>query len=299
MAWRKKLPNPVRYKRSQYILAVLLAVTLTICGLLAWILLRGGPDVVVEPVSISEYSANQEEDTQVTAPPELDDSEFDAVELQKIIDNWVDVSGDSGVVLADTDGNIIAEKNPEDVFFAASIYKLYVAYAGYQQLDSGLVDESELYINGHTRLECLDLMIKESDSPCAEKLWVELGKQELTDKFFELGIKNTSFTAINTAAYDSALLLGIIARGEGLSERSKELLLESMRTQVYRDTLNKGFSSDVVVYNKIGFNELNEYHDTAIVEFPDGRQLIVSILTDGVGTAKIAELASLIESAVN
>ena len=92
--------------------------------------------------------------------------------MQSTLDEWAEsISGEYGVVISDSDGNILAERNPTQKFFAASIYKLYVAYEGYKQVDGGLVDPSESYINGNTRLECLDLIIRESDSPCAENCW--------------------------------------------------------------------------------------------------------------------------------
>ena len=94
-------------------------------------------------------------------------------------------------------------------------------------------------------------------------------------------------------------MLKIIYGGDGLSDSSRSAFMESMKNQVYRDTLNKSFEQSAVVYNKIGFNELLEYHDTAIIEFSDGRALIVSILTSKVGTKNIVNLGTILQEVVS
>jgi beta-lactamase class A len=222
----------------------------------------------------------------------------DSVALQDALDLWsseLPIRSTASVVIADTDGTLIASRNKDESYFAASIYKMFVAYAGYQQIDIGIVDPGELYLGSITRAECLDLMIRESDSPCAEKLWNELGKQELTNQLISYGITNTSMVNITTTANDSAIMLGRIVRGQGLELPSKTALLESMREQIYTEALRSGFSDAVTVYSKVGFNGQDEYHDLGIIELTDGRQVILSVMTDNVGTSRIADLATKIE----
>lgn len=222
---------------------------------------------------------------------------FDTVVLQGTLDTWnAETPGTKGVVVMSTDGSVLASLNPDRPFFAASIYKLYVAYFGYIQVDTATVDPKQQYINGHTRSECLDLMIRESDSPCAEKLWAEIGKSTLTDKLKAMGINTTSMTNISTTVRDSALMMATIARGEGLTPASQATFLQSAREQIYRDALNKGFSSALTVYNKIGFNGLVEYHDVAIVELQDGRKFVLAVLSENTGTKNIAELGRRVEA---
>ncbi len=290
-------------RTSQVFLGIILSISvLTISLILWWFrantqVLKNAPMAntvtpTQEPEGLTEQqSSSVKNDT----PKEL----FASKELQSVLDNWVSgVSGTASVVLMSTEGRLIASLDKDKKYFTASIYKLYVAYAGYMQLDAGLIDASEPYVNGNNRAECLDLMIRESDSPCGEKLWNEVGKSELTKQLEDYAIYNTSMVALNTTAFDTALMLVRVANGEGLTSPSQTALLESMKNQIYRDALNAGFTGETIVYNKIGFRGLNEYHDTAIVEFTDGRRLIVSVLTDGVGTSSIAELGMLIEESI-
>jgi hypothetical protein len=296
MAWNKSL-NPRKYKDSQQILAFLLLIALIVVGLLVWFISSRTSDSNVTEVDESIV----QDSTRENKTDESEQLAFNAIELQAIVDSWVQASGGtSSVVVSDTDNNILAAHNADKIYFAASIYKLYVAYEGYQQVDSGAVDPEELYINGNTRGECLDLMIRDSDSPCAEKLWNELGKAEITEQLKTYGIENTSMEAITTTAFDASLLLGRVVRGEGLSDKSRTAYLDSMKDQdeLYRRGLPSGFTVSTV-YNKVGWNELVEWHDSAIVELTDGRKLIVAVMSENVGYTNISKLGTEIEKSLN
>lgn len=253
---------------------------------------------------VTTETAEVDDESIVSQPSETKEEEkkpaFDNQKLQTVLDEWassIPGSSRAGVVLMDEAGDELASVSAVETFFTASIYKLYVAYEGYRMVDAGTYDVSTPYLNGKTLGECLDLMIRESNSPCAEKMWNGIGKDLLDAKMKEYGIKNTSMVGLSTTAEDAATMLARIDRGEGLSKESQAKFLESMKTQIYRDTLNVGFSSKVTVYNKIGFNGQLEYHDTAIAKLADGRTIIVSVLTSEVGTKNIVALAQKLEAA--
>lgn len=280
-------------------MALLLTILLVVVGFIIWFVVYK----VSKPTPVSTTAIVTSNSDPITEEPNtgISENQFDAIKLQSVIDDWTtSVDGTSSVVIADVDGNILASSNPNQVYFAASLYKLYVAYAGYQQVDAGLVDPSEIYVDGYTRAECLDLMIRESYSPCAEKLWNELGKAELTQQLETYGIMGTSMTNITTTANDSAIILARIARGEGLSEESQTAYLSSMKDQdsLYRRGLPSGFNT-LTVYNKVGWNEQNEWHDGAVVELANGQKLVVVVMSENVGSANIARLGSAIEEAIS
>jgi len=246
-------------------------------------------ELLIEP---DEPEAEEEADTK-------DLPIFNATSLDSVISQWESQqTGKASVVALTEDGDILASINGEDEYFSASIYKLYVAYFGYQQVYDGVVDPSEMHVNGHTRAECLDLMIRESDSPCAEKLWGEIGQQTVVDRLIDLGITNTTKGGLRTTAHDAAVMMAYMSRGEGLDTESHARFLESAKSQIYRNALNKGFSDNITVYNKIGFREQSEYHDVAIVELADGRRFVLSVFTDGVGSSNIADLGRRVESVI-
>lgn len=275
--------------------ALIMLLIFGVIGLFYW---KEVEKPAIDSTQESEAQLQQTEDSD--QPDQLtQDTIFQNQEVQAVIDNWAGgLTGTASVFISDLDGNRIAVHNQDQVYFAASLYKLFVAYFGYIQVDSGDVDASEPYVGARTRSSCLDAMIRDSDSPCAEKMWVELGKQRLTDALYELGIRDTSMINITTTASDTARILALFGRGGTVSEESQAAFFASAKDQVFRNALNAGFSDNVIVYNKVGFNELKEYHDAAIVELPDGRRFIIAVLTENVGTRNIAELARRVEATI-
>lgn len=220
--------------------------------------------------------------------------------LQPIVDKFIaSHPGIYAVKITDEQGNKLAEVNGDKSFYSASIYKLFVAYAGYQKIDDGTFSLDDPYLSGYSRGKCLDAMIRDSYSPCAEKMWQELGKEELTVQMKNFGLTNTSLVSLTATANDTVIILQKIASGHGLSESSKKAFLDSMKTQdaKYRRGLPAGFS-DLTVYNKVGWNLDQEWHDTAIVELANGQKVIVSVLTTGAGYKNIAQLGTELEKAL-
>ncbi len=287
--WQKRGQIGMK-RRAVILLGILIAISSAVAG---YFYFESKDNETNSPiVSVPETST----DDNIVIEPEV--KKFDSVGLQSVVDEWANsINGEYGVVISDDSGNVLAQANPDQEFFAASTYKLYVAYEGYKQLDAGVIDSSEIYVNGNTRLECLDLMIRESDSPCAEKLWNEIGKEKIETAIVGYGIEDTSMTALRTTASDANKILVRISNGDGLSKESQSSYLSSMKEQPakFRRGLPSGFSS-LIVYNKVGWNELIEWHDTAIIELPDGRRLIVAVFTENVGYANIAKLGASMEA---
>lgn len=294
---------PKPYKKILLICVIVLG--LGAMGAYIWYVLKNTArttDPMPNPAETAFVENSQPEPVQIpseAAPLTKVAAVFDQATSQTTIDTWnAQTPGVKGVVIASADGTVVASINPDQPFFAASIYKLYTAYFGYIEVDAGRANSAEAYSNGRTRSECLDVMIRESDSPCGEKMMNEIGKAELTSKLKAVGITSTEMGSLSTTARDAATIMAKISKGEGLTPASQATFLESARNQIFRDALNKGFSTNVTVYNKIGFKELKEYHDVAIVELKDGRTFIVAVLTENVGTKNIAELGRRLEAIV-
>ena len=171
-------------KKSQIALALILLATLACVSFVLWWFYKN-TSIKQVVTDINPISSNQEQETKTPETQEVQVDEFDSEALQKVIESWgapkITDESRASVVLMDENGEIIAGFKSDTEFFAASIYKLFVTYEGYRAMDAKTVDSNEVYQGGRTRMECLDLMVRESDSPCAEKMWEELGKQELTD----------------------------------------------------------------------------------------------------------------------
>ena len=207
--------------------------------------------------------------------------------LQYLVDAWAKKqSFDSSIIIYDLDnGQVVASHNPDKIFFGASLYKLSVVYHGYK-----LVDSREWLLSGNlsaeqTVKECLNLAISKSDSSCAERLLYLMN-----DK---------SIAKLDLSASDMINVLQKIWAREGISNESWELLMDSMLNQPidYRYGLPYGFKQSKV-YNKVGYEEDEYYHDSAIVVTPSGRAFAIAVLTNAFNYHQIADLGRQIEQKI-
>lgn len=286
-------------KLSRRKLTLLFGLVLIVLVSVAFIVLKRRANNFVQEVPVTETIQTQ--DSQPVSDEPDKEPEFELVDLQPVIDKWAKrQTGKASVVVYDLNNNqTVASYKPDEQYFTASIYKLYVAYMGYQKVADGTYSMSEPYLGSYNRGKCLDEMIRSSYSPCGEKMWAELGKQNITDKMKEYGLQNTSLTGLYTSAADAALILERLFDKTDLSQEHVDLFMDSLEDQPdkYRVGLPSGFTS-ATVYNKVGWNEDLEWHDTAIVTFKDGHSYVVSVMTRSVGRANVVKLAQAIQAKV-
>lgn len=210
--------------------------------------------------------------------------------IQEVVNGWAE-GKDVGVIVYDLDSEqTVAEVNQNKKYFSASLYKMAVVTAGYLAVQSGQ-DASAILTNGQTWSECLDAAIRTSDSPCAEALWAKIGQDKAT----------TSMSASDTIRELRRIWGG--EGGAGLSAENRSKYLDSMLNQqeLYRRGLPSGFSGDVKVYNKVGWNGNQEWHDAAIVTI-GGKNYAIAVMTKGIapnamGWSGVKELGALLEKA--
>lgn len=220
------------------------------------------------------------------------------VNLQPVVDAWVDKqSAEYGIVVYDlANQQIIASNNSDEKYFAASLYKIFVAYLALIDFQNGTQDPNEELTGGFTKKVCVDKMIRESHSPCGEAMMADMGQEALRKRVSDLGIKNTTFAGITTTARDSALILQYLAEGKHLNVENTAFLKDAMRVQEqrFRNGLAKGAPS-ATWETKVGWNEQANYHDIGIMTLPNGRQYVVAILSEGQGkSTPIADFAATI-----
>ncbi len=258
------------------------------------------PEVDVDPKAPMEVTPEPEEDPK----PEF-------IDLQPTVDQWAaSIGSNAGVYIYDLDNDkVAASYNHESIFFTASVYKLFFVYEAYLRINQGLDDPNEYFADGKTRIECLDLIIRESYNPCADPLRNELMGEIgdiIANKF---KIENTSNGALNASAKAVADMLKIYYKHEDLSEELWGKIADSMLNQPtttynWRQGLPSGFS-EAKVYNKVGWsynteeNHWSTYNDAAIVEFTNlKRHYIIVVLTRNTSHKKLIKLGQLIEQKV-
>lgn len=212
------------------------------------------------------------------------------VDLQPQLDSWIAAHpGDYGIVVYDpANKQVIAQVQPDKQYFTASIYKLYVVYLALQDMQAGLHQPDEAFQGGRTRLECIKEAIRTSDSPCAEKLALEIGYENINQRLSEYGLTNTSFPGFVTSAGDAALALQRLQAAEDLNEANEEILMTALTTQIYRDKGLPKLTPEGAYAVKTGFEGNEIWHDTGILTLPNGREYIVAYLSNGAGSATTA-----------
>lgn len=282
--------NPVRrWRRLLWIVPLAVAVL----GGTVWLL---WPDAQPEISDQNKPSQNEQTKEPQEQKPQL-------IDLQPVVGSWLaGQSADFGIVVYDpANKKVIASHQPGKQYFAASLYKLFVAYLALVDFQNGTQDPGEILTQGFTRKDCVDKMIRESHSPCGEAMMASMGQENLRQRLAEMGIKNTTFAGITTTAQDSALILQYIAEGRDLNKENIAFLRDAMRTQDqrFRNGLAKG-APDATWETKVGWNEQDNYHDAGIMTLKNGRQYIVAILSQNNGnSAPIADFAATVYNAIS
>ncbi|MBR2753625.1 serine hydrolase [Candidatus Saccharibacteria bacterium] len=232
------------------------------------------------------------------------------IDFQPDIEEFVSsIKGKSSVLIYDLDRDeFVGSYNETETYNTASLYKLFVVYEGYKRINAGEWDPTEKAgTTGFTVLECLDLAIRQSHSPCAETLWGKIGRPELDQIVSDYGFSNTSVSNLTSNPEDIFRIMQFFYlhpdfEREDLVLQMKNSFLNQPATEYdWRQGLPSGFSI-AKVYNKVGWDYnpngryWNIYHDAAIIEFPeDNRHFIVVVMTNRVPFDKITELGNKIE----
>ena len=235
----------------------------------------------------------------------------DKVDFQSIIDDWVKgTGGNKSVIVYDIERDEMAgEYNPDESYNTASLYKLFVVLEGYRRVQAGEWQADEMAgATGKTILQCLDLSIRESYSPCAETLWSKIGRTELDDIIINsFHIVNSDISSLISNPRDILSIMKQFYTHESitdatlLTQMKDSFLNQPTTTYNWRQGLPSGFTR-ANVYNKVGWdfnpngNYWNVYHDAAIVEFPESnRHFIVVVMSNRLPFQQIRQLGTNIE----
>ena len=263
----------------------------------------------------SDISAVRDDDSQHSNRGIVNQPIYTKVDFQSVVDEWVSqTGGNKSVLVYDLERDeVVGNYRSEDNYSTASLYKLFVVYVGYTKIQSGEWNADDLTsTTGKTIIECLDLSIRESNSECAEAIWDKIGRDDLDeiikDKY---SIDNTIPSQLSSNPQDIAKMLKVyywhkqIADNDLISRMKDSFLNQPATNYDWRQGLPSGFSDDVNVYNKVGWDYnpdggyWNLYHDAAIVEFPDGRHFIVVVMTNHVSFQQIKKFGTMLERYYN
>lgn len=217
--------------------------------------------------------------------------------LNKLIADWRSKypNAKTAVYFQEIDGfGRVAKAAEKDRFFAASLYKLFVAHYVFDGMENQTISGADT-IAGTTVANCLKAMIVVSDNTCPEAFanrygWSTIDSFASKNGFGDANIEygDNAVTAAVMADY-----LVRLAKGELFDKTNTETLLGYMGKQTYRSAIPAGLPG-VTVQDKPGFYG-GTWHDAAIVRSSKATYALV-VLTEGTGAGAIASLAKQIDA---
>ena len=239
--------------------------------------------------------------------------------LEEVIRSSLGDEVDSyGVVVKNLVNGAVAEVNPHKPFETASLFKLWVMYEVYKQVELGLLDmDEELLVTpyyasfdaGSLPVEVCDTltvrgalwaMITYSDNTSGFLLLDRVGPGNINRDLQALGLTESAFRhedVISTAA-DMALFLEMVVLQAAVSSEASREMLDLMLAQKVRDRLPALLPPGAGVANKTG-NLPEVTHDVGIVYAPQPTYVIAVLSDRGGESEPIAVLSRAIYDYVN
>ncbi|MDY7014446.1 MAG: serine hydrolase, partial [Cyanobacteriota bacterium] len=211
----------------------------------------------------------------------------------------------AGVLLADLDTGTYVDIDGETSFAAASTIKLPLLVAFFQEVDKGTIpletlltmEEESIAAEAGTMqyqqpgtqfsaLETVTKMITISDNTATNMILQRLGGAErLNQRFREWGLQATTIRNFlpdiegtnTTSPMDLARVIAHINRGDWVSMRSRDRILEIMRNVVTNDLLPRGLDKDAKIAHKTG-NIGSLLADAGLVDTPTGKRYIAVVM---------------------
>jgi beta-lactamase class A len=232
--------------------------------------------------------------------------------LEEVIRSSLGDEVDSyGVVVKSLANGVVGEVNPHKRFETASLFKLWVMYEVYKQVELGLLQmDEELLVTPYyasfdagtlpveicdalTVGEALWAMITYSDNTSAFMLRDRVGMGNIHGDLQALGLAESAFRHENvtSTAADMATFLEMVVLGAAVSREASQEMLDLMLAQKVRDRLPALLPPGAGVAHKTG-NLPEVTHDVGIVYAPQPAY-IIAVLSDKGGEPEPIAVLSL------
>lgn len=230
------------------------------------------------------------------APPVADPGLLDAINGA-----LAGLDGRFSVIVHNLADGRYAAINPNNTYYAASLFKTAVLLETYRQRDLGIIDfATELTVDeeitqydlgtleylgieeGDKVLlgDAVEAMIVVSDTALANLVLGEIGSANVDATLREIGATTMSVGTrdLPTTAADMYTVLSAIATGGGVSEGSRQEMLSLMAQEWFLSGIVAGIPAGTPFAHKTG-SFTDATHDVAIVDGPAG-PYIIAVLSD-------------------
>lgn len=225
--------------------------------------------------------------------------------VQALVAQWDrEHRGRYGIIVRDLSGrNLNGSLNADMDFLTASTYKMFLAYATFNYVESGKASLSTRTSTGLSVQGCIDEMILHSTNECATALMDLVGWSRV-HHFIKRQFPSTSLD--NGASADGekhttvrdevTFLQRLNSHNLEMNSSHHDYLLGLMKRQIYRDGIPAGIPGTAVA-NKVGFYA-GYKHDVAIIYGPKGTYLL-GILSYGGADWEFADLSRKVAGLMN
>lgn len=227
------------------------------------------------------------------------------VDLQPLLNEWQQQHGNQrwSVVAKSIYGpSFDARINENSLYEAGSLHELFLMLPLKDKLPLEKWQQTRIQADGKNRTvtECVDMMLRLSDSPCGEAVGNYVGWAKATHALKSAGFTRTDLALsadgqFQTAASDVANYLQQLD-GQLLPEKMREKVLTSMSKQMFRQGIPAGCPG-CTVQNKIG-NTNPALHDAGLVTYSRGKYVLVIMSEDNHDYREIATLAGRIQQRI-
>lgn len=203
------------------------------------------------------------------------------------------------VYMYDMDGGETVNINSARVMAAGSVYKLFLLEA----LENKLSYDKWQYTwtdDGTNVSECVQDMLRSSDSACAESLGKYIGWDYIDAVNHKSGFKNTKMTeneGRETTAADAGELLIRLKRGQALSDNARRFIFDTLYQQINSKGMMAGCGNNCRTADKIGIMD-DVANDVGIVTH-GGHSYVLAIMSKGGSLKQITKLTKFIETERN
>ncbi len=233
-------------------------------------------------------------------------------------------NGRIAYAVVDLGGDATCARGLNDEFLSASLYKLFVLAAAYQEREHGTLSFNEPLVIRNDQLsddpaelrterthdltvgEALRLMAQVSDNPSAAALRERIGPDIVAAVPIRLGLQHTHLgDEFTTSAGDMARVFQLLHDGKVVSPEASREMLEVLRGEFFRVGLASGMPEDAPFAHKVGAlagfahdaglvtTSHGDYAIAVLTEAPSDRgEVFVPTLRADNGVASIAALES-------
>jgi beta-lactamase class A len=224
-------------------------------------------------------------------------------ELQRLMAQSPDLS--AGLMVVDLDNGEFLDFNAGNVIPAASTIKFPLLVAFFQDVDAGKIRLDEMLTmrkdliateagdlqdqppgSQFSALEVASKMITISDNTATNMILDRLGgKAAVNQRFQSWGLAQTQIGdwlpdlkgTNTTSPKDMATLLGVVTKGQLVSLRSLDLMLQMMRSVENTAMLPQGLGQGAKIAHKTG-NIGSVVGDVGLVDMPSGKRYLITAL---------------------